>query len=332
MQKLLRAKGFYRNFSTFFKMDEFTILVEIYRPILKWIGGKTQIVDKIFESFPSEIESYHEIFLGGGSVLLNLLAYQEAGIITIKKKIYAYDANISLIYVYKNIQLNPERLYKIIKKYIKEYNSIEPHSKKSMAVNRKPENLDEALESQESYYYWIRDKYNHLNNKKSFTNSAMFIFLNKTCFRGMYRVGPNGFNVPFGNYKNPSIISKSHLLQFHKIIKNVIFTDGDFHNTMSNIQAGDFVYMDPPYAPQEKTSFVGYNKDGFALNNHMDLFNLCHKLKNNNIDFVMSNADVKLIRDNFSDSQYLIKTIVCRRAINSKKPGSSANEVIIQPM
>lgn len=287
-------------------MDEFTILVEIYRPILKWIGGKTQIVDKIFESFPSEIESYHEIFLGGGSVLLNLLAYQEAGIITIKKKIYAYDANISLIYVYKNIQLNPERLYKIIKKYIKEYNSIEPHSKKSMAVNRKPENLDEALESQESYYYWIRDKYNHLNNK--------------TCFRGMLAV------------VCPSIISKSHLLQFHKIIKNVIFIDGDFHNTMSNIQAGDFVYMDPPYAPQEKTSFVGYNKDGFALNNHMDLFNLCHKLKNNNIDFVMSNADVKLIRDNFSDSQYLIKTIVCRRAINSKKPGSSANEVIIQPM
>jgi DNA adenine methylase len=160
----------------------------------------------------------------------------------------------------------------------------------------------------------------------------MIIFLNKTCFRGMYRVGPNGFNVPFGNYKNPSIISKSHLLQIHNIIKNVIFTEGDFHNTMSNIQTGDFIYMDPPYAPQEKTSFVGYNKDGFTLNNHMDLFKLCHNLKNNNIDFVMSNADVKLIRDNFSESHYLIETIVCRRAINSKKPGSSANEVIIQPM
>ena len=95
-------------------MDKYTSLVKIYKPILKWIGGKTKIDDKIFESYPSEIESYHEIFLGGGSILFNLLAYQEAGLITIKKNIYAYDANISLIYVYKNIQTNPMKLYKII--------------------------------------------------------------------------------------------------------------------------------------------------------------------------------------------------------------------------
>ena len=312
-------------------MDKYTSLVKIYKPILKWIGGKTKIADKIFESYPSEIESYHEIFLGGGSILFNLLAYQEAGLITIKKNIYAYDANISLIYVYKNIQTNPMKLYKIIINYITEYNSIDS-SKKPSNVNRNPTNLTEALSSQESYYYWIRTKYNNLTNKKSFTNSAMFIFLNKTCFRGMYRAGPNGFNVPFGNYKNPSIVSKSHLLQIHNIIQNVIFTEGDFHDTMANIQTGDFVYLDPPYAPEIKTSFVGYTKDGFTLNKHMDLFNLCHNLKNNNIDFVMSNSDVKLIRDNFSDSQYLIETVVCRRAINSKKPSSVATEVIIQPM
>ena len=125
--------------------------------------------------------------------------------------------------------------------------------------------------SKENYYYWIRSQYNLLNSeeKKSIIGSSMFIFLNKTCFRGVFRVGPRGFNVPYGHYNNPEIINKEHLDKIHNLIQNVIFECSDFSNSLLNVQNGDYLYLDPPYAPEKETSFVGYTENGFNINNHI---------------------------------------------------------------
>ena len=236
-------------------------MVNYIKPILKWVGGKTQIIDRIMADFPAEINNYREIFLGGGSVLLALLTHVQNGTIKIHGNIYAYDLNEPLIYLYKNIQSNHNDLYEEVQTIIKEFNSCSNDSE----INRKPLTIDEAKRTKENYYYWIRNKYNKLStdDKIKVVGSAMFLFLNKTCFRGVFRVGPNGFNVPYGHYNNPEIINKEHLDRVHELVKDVIFECADFTISLnSHIEVNDFLYIDPPYAPENNTSFVGYTENG----------------------------------------------------------------------
>jgi len=301
--------------------------IHIPKPILKWVGGKTQILDKLIVEFPTNINNYHEIFLGGGSVLLTLLSYVKAGKINISGAIYAYDLNEPLIYVYKNIQSRHEELYLKIQELIAEFNQCV-----GIEINRKPISIIEAKKSKENYYYWIRTKYNNLTDleQNSITGSAMFIFLNKTCFRGVFRLGPNGFNVPYGHYKNAEIINKLHLDEIHTLIQGVIFDSCDFIISLNNIVGGDFTYLDPPYAPETANSFVGYTDKGFSITDHNQLFRICHKFTNQNKKLMMSNAAVKLIADSFPAPLYNTSIIPCRRAINSKDPSAITNEVIIK--
>lgn len=292
----------------------------IQKPFLKWVGGKTQIIQTILSKIPCEMENYHELFLGGGSVLLAVLSLQKQGKIKIKNKIYAYDINSDLINVYKHIQNNKDELFTFITSYINEYDNI-----KGTVINRKAKSLVEAKTSKESYYYWIRKKYNNCD-KTTVECSALFMFINKTCFRGMYREGPNGYNVPYGHYKKtPTIINEVDLNNIYELIKDVEFIHSDFNKSIKNVKNGDFVYLDPPYAPVNSKSFVKYVADGFDLDAHKKLFTAIKKFKN--IKFVMSNAKVELVLDNFKE--YNSEDIIARRAINSKKPGSTTTEVII---
>ena len=224
------------------------------KPILKLVGGKTQILDKLFANFPKEINNYHEPFLGGGSVLLALLSQVRLGKIKVSGTINAYDINEPLIYVYKNIQQRYNELYAILKTIIGELNACPEEG----TLNRKSKTFEEATMSKENYYYWCRARYNGLTaeEKRTPLGSALFIFLNKTCFRGVFRLGPNGFNVPYGHYKNPEIINKEHLEEVHQLIQNVRFECMDFVESMSQVAEGDYVYLDPPYAPETATSFV----------------------------------------------------------------------------
>lgn len=304
------------NVHTNHQMSDYTI----QKPFLKWVGGKTQIIHDIIQKIPTEFNNYHELFLGGGSVLFAVLSLQRQGKITIKNKLYAYDINESLINVYKHVQSNKDELFEFITFYINEYDSIT-----GVIINRKPTSIEDAKTSKESYYYWIRNKFNNID-KQSIESSALFMFINKTCFRGMYREGPNGFNVPYGHYKKtPTIITEHDLTFISDLIKDVEFIQSDFSSSFQNLNKGDFVYLDPPYAPENDKSFVGYVADGFNLDMHTKLFDEITKM--NDIHFVMSNAKVDLVTDYFKD--YNCVDITARRAINSKNPGSTTTEVII---
>lgn len=284
------------------------------KPFIKWVGGKTQILGDVLGSFPTNIRDYHEVFVGGGSVLLSVLS---RGLVS--GKVCAYDLNGSLISLYKNIQTQPDEVHKHLKKLFGEYDKCEEDK-----GERKPKTLKEAKKCKESYYYWTREKFNS-DTEETAKRSAMFIFLNKTCFRGLYREGPNGFNVPYGHPKTtPTVITKKELSEISELIKDVEFKQCDFREAFQNMHTGDFVYLDPPYAPETETSFVGYTKDGFSLKDHEELFELT---KNSGIEFVMSNANVDLVTSSFSN--YNIRELEARRAINSKNPESKTTEVLV---
>jgi len=293
---------------------------------MKWVGGKTQIINDVLELFPKTMNNYHEPFLGGGSVLLALLTHKANGSIKVTGKIYASDLNSNLIGLYKNIQSEPDALIKEVKKIMEEFAKC-----KGTDVNRKASTIEEAMTSPESYYFWIRAKFNALSKeaRTSVSASAMLLFMNKTCFRGVYREGPKGFNVPFGNYKKPSILDEEHIKTVSRLIKDVVFTNCSFNDALTKITANDFVYLDPPYAPENDTSFVSYTADGFKLDNHKALFKACGEMKAKNVKMLMSNAEVKLVKDAFPVPTYTTKIISCRRAIHSKEPSARTNEVLI---
>jgi DNA adenine methylase len=296
------------------------------KPFIKWVGGKTQIIEQVISEFPIVINNYHELFLGGGSVLLALLSVVKANKIKVNGKIYAYDINQTLINMYKNIQNSCDALILTIETLIEDYNEITEQN-----GNKKPKTIQEAKESKEGYYYWIRQSFNKMtqSEKNGILGSSYFIFLNKTCFRGLYREGPNGFNVPFGHYKNPEIIDKTHLKEVSELIKDVTFTYSGFDESFLKVDEiltnDDFVYLDPPYAPENDKSFVNYTTDGFNKEQHQKLFTLSKKY-----NFLMSNADVDFVKNEYLDKKYTIKIISCKRSINSKNPESKTNEVLIK--
>jgi DNA adenine methylase len=306
--------------------DSSTAKPSITKPFLKWVGGKTQIIDDVLSLFPTNMKNYHEPFLGGGSVLLGLLSYVMSGKIKVSGTIYASDLNSNLIGLYKNIQSHPDTLIAEVKKLVDDFSKI-----KGTEVNRNAANIQEAYTSPESYYFWIRSKFNALTKEERTTPSAsaMLLFMNKTCFRGVYREGPKGFNVPFGNYKNPSILEEEHIRGVSELIKDVVFTSCSYTDSLVKVASGDFVYLDPPYAPESDTSFVSYTSDGFNLDNHKSLFKMCKDMNTKNVRFLMSNAEVKLVKDTFPSPTYKTKIISCRRAINSKNPESKTHEVLI---
>jgi DNA adenine methylase len=265
------------------------------KPLLKWVGGKTQILSDVLEHFPRKIKTYHEPFLGGGSVLLAILS--EASSIEVEN-VCASDNNPHLIAFYKQVQDNPELLHAALELLFKKY--------------------DESGDRKEAYYYEQRTRFREL--PPCVEKCALLLFLNKTCFRGLYREGPSGFNVPYGHYKTtPKCPTLGELRTMQKLFSKVEFRVCDFSEALSRVQSGDFVYADPPYAREKKTSFVGYNTNGY---DEQKLFQELEKVM-----FCMSNANVPCVTEFFKE--YKTFYIKARRAIHSKNPDTTTTEVLV---
>lgn len=287
------------------------------RPFIKWVGGKTQLIDEITTLIPSEIGSYYEPFLGGGSVLIHMLGLMYSNKCHIYGNIVASDINKELINLYIDVRDNVNEL-------IAEINSLADHY---LSL--------ESMEDKKEFYYHIRDKFNE--DKRETTHemgdvsvSAMFVFLNKTCFRGMYRTSKkNGtFNVSFGNYKKPTFVCDSSLKLISQMFQPVEFKVSDFETllTCTNFDKKDLIYLDPPYVKLNNESFVSYSQEGFPERKHDAMFKLVKSSLMPRIIF--SNSYTHEVVSQFQEGFY-IKVVEAKRRINSKHPGQTSDEVLV---
>jgi DNA adenine methylase len=274
------------------------------------------------------MNNYIEPFVGGGSVFLNLLVNKE---ITIKGKVIVNDSNKHLINLYNCIKNDVKRLIRNLEVIEKNYNDapmvkLKPREKITIDLS-KP--IEPMVEKGKIYvYYYYREKYNK-EKLDEYLEASIFLFLNKTGFRGLYREGKNGFNVPFGNYKNPSIYTKKQLLNINKLFneRKIEFYNDDFSKMINLINENDFVYIDPPYVPINEKSFVKYNNSGFDEKQHNNLVLFCKKLNDKKIKFVQSNSKCEFVKEKYKE--FNLCEINCKRRINSKKPQSMELEYII---
>ena len=298
------------------------------KPFLKWVGGKTQILDKLFEKFPNEMDNYYEPFVGGGSVMLELINKLENNQLDVKGKIFINDKNVDLINLYNLIKMDLPYLVKQLTAFESLYTKAPdiPYAPRHKVELDK--DIKKNIKKGKLYLYnHYRREFNTTSDIK--LKSALLLFLNKTCFRGVYRVGPNGFNVPFGNYKNPTILNKENLIELNQMFNKykIEFTSVDFEQFLNKeLNSDDFVYLDPPYYPLKKESFTTYQKDGFE-NKHDILADICNTLNSKGIKFLHSNSWCDFNVNKYS--QFNKDKILCKRRINSKNPKDTDNEILI---
>lgn len=189
------------------------------------------------------------------------------------------------------------------------------------------------METKKAFYFEMRALYNSLKHQPSIQTAALFLFMNKTGFRGMYRENSKGgMNIPFGNYKTtPKLPDLDYWKSVSTLIQKVHFECIDFQSCISKFKPnkGDFIYCDPPYVPESITSFTAYTKNKVDGDFHTQFFHTLKELSDRHIGIVMSNAAVSAVKDAFLSDKWTTEEIVCRRAINSKDPSSTTKEVII---
>lgn len=274
---------------------------KLVAPVVKWVGGKRQLLPEIKKYSPKKFNTYFEPFVGGGAVLFELQPNQAI----------VNDINKELINLYSVIQNNVEELIDTLSNQ-KIYSNTAECYYKIRELDREPK------------------KYNKLTGVD---RAARILYLNKTCYNGLYRVNSMGeFNSPFGSYKNPNIVNEITLTAVSKYFNdsNIKFLNEDFEKVVKTAKKGDFVYFDPPYAPISKTSnFTGYNENGFGENEQIRLKKLCDSLNKKGVKFLLSNSDCEFIRNLYKD--YNIVTIKAKRAINSNGNNRGAvSEVLIR--
>ena len=285
--------------------------METIKPFVKWAGGKASLISQLKNFYPFGLENniitkYVEPFVGGGAVLINILQNYNV------KEAYAFDINKDLINCYNVIKENVEDLIKELE--IKEKVFLELEN-----------------EDRQVYFYNIRKEYNSYKINEDELNikrAGEFIFLNRTCFNGLYRVNKNGeFNVPCGKYKNPCICDVNNLRKLSLLIKNVIFQYGDYAKSEKYIDNNTFVYFDPPYRPLSMTSgFTSYTKENFNDENQKELANFFRKLDKKDAKLMLSNSNPKNTNkdDDFFEEIYKgfnINEVSAKRMINANGNG-----------
>lgn len=269
---------------------------KLVTPVVKWVGGKRQLLPEIEKYIPQKMSTYYEPFLGGGAVFFHLQ----------KKKAVVNDVNEELINLYQVIKEDVEELIDDLKKH----------------------------ENTSTYFYEIREldrdkeTYNSLSNVEK---ASRMHYLNKTCFNGLFRVNQQGeFNAPYGRYKNPDFVNQETLRAVSNYFNksDIRFKCGDFEEAVKGIRKEAFVYFDPPYDPVSNSSnFTGYDKGGFDRAEQERLKRLCDRLDDRNVKFLLSNSATDYILELYGDRnrEYKIEIVKARRVINSK--GNKRGEV-----
>lgn len=260
---------------------------KLVAPVVKWVGGKRQLLSDIKKYIPESFATYYEPFVGGGAVLFELEP----------KKAIVNDINEELINLYKVIKESPEELIKELKRHAEFATDAE-------------------------YYYKIREKDRNIIKYMLMSDvekAARIHFLNKTCYNGLFRVNKSGaFNVPFGRYKNPDVVNEVTIRAVSKYFNeaDIEFRNTDFEEALQGIKKDDFVYLDPPYDPiTHSSNFTGYSKGGFGRNEQERLKKMCDKLNKKGVKFLLSNSATDYIKDLYKD--YKIEIIKAKRVINS---------------
>jgi DNA adenine methylase len=278
---------------------------KIAKPFLKWAGGKTQLIGNIAEALPERIAkskfTYVEPFVGSGAVLFWMLG-------NFPKIHHAVvnDINEDLINTYISIATNPRELISILQILQNEFHFLENNA-----------------EEKKKYYYEKRELFNKRIEEKS-GQAALFIFLNRTCFNGLYRVNrSNAYNVPMGSYRKPTICDAANIFAVSNVLQKVEILCGDYEATLEKASNNSFFYFDPPYKPLSDTSsFNSYAKDEFNDEEQIRLRNFCIKLEKEGHLWMLSNSDVKgeATNDGFFDqiySEFSISRVKARRSINA---------------
>jgi len=262
------------------------------KPFIKWVGGKGKLIPELEKYFPKEFNRYYEPFVGGGALFFYLKQTKNISFSSIN------DINSKLITTYKQIQRNPKKLITLLKNIEIEYKKL-------------------SLEEQEKFFYQKRELYNK-ENIDELTTTAYLIFLNKTCFNGMYRENSKGeYNIPFGDQKNPTICDEENILAISKCLKNTKITNLSFEKSIENCQKGDFIYFDPPYYPVNTTSnFTSYSKSSFGPKEQEKLRDVFAGLAKKGCLVMLSNSNTPFINDLYKN--FHINYLFAARSINSK--------------
>ena len=275
----------------------------LIKPFLKWAGGKRQLLGEIKKHLPKNINTYtyYEPFIGAGALFFELQP----------KKAIINDFNEQLIQTYTVIKENIDELIILLKKY-------------------------QEMNFEENYYE-IRNLDRDTKKFDALTNiekAARLIFLNKTCFNGLYRVNSQGlFNVPYGKYKNPSICEEMVLRQISNYLSSneISIINGDFEQAVSKAGKKSFIYFDPPYHSPDKTNFTGYQANGFDEHEQERLHNVIIKMTKKGVKCLLSNSDTGYIRELYDHDSFEIISVQAKRAINSDSAGrGNVNEVLIK--
>lgn len=288
------------------------------KPFLKWAGGKTQLINEVESKLPNDFGNlsytYIEPFIGSGAVLFWLLnRYPKI------EKAVINDINSDLTNTYKVISTSPKELISVLSLMQNEYYALENNQEKKS-----------------TYYYKKRECYNSRKSDK-IAQAALFIFLNRTCYNGLYRVNKkNEFNVPMGSYKKPTICDAENILVVSKALQKVEILCGDFEQTLNYAGNNSFFYFDPPYKPLSNTSsFNSYAKDEFDDEHQIRLKNFCSRIDSMGYKWMLSNSDVKGFdgNNNFFDelySEFKIGRVKATRIINSNaNKRGELNELLI---
>ena len=259
------------------------------KPFVKWVGGKRQLIPELLKHIPKKFNNYFEPFVGGGALFFELY---NLGILK-DKKVYLFDINKELINTYKVIRNYPNELIESLKEFKTKHNK--------------------------EFYYQIRelDRNEDYKNLDNIIKAARFIYLNKTCFNGLYRVNKKGyFNVPMGSYKNPQIVDEENILKVSKALKHTIIKHCDYKEVSKYVKENDFIYFDPPYYPLNETAyFTSYTKDDFLEKEQVELFETFKTLANKGCFVLESNSDTDFVYNIYKE--FTIEKVLANRAINS---------------